>query len=278
MKILERIIILLLLIFSFYYTNKIIDFLKEKDPIMQEIKKKDSKYKEESVNAEIIGDNIIPGKKGKITDYDKSFNKMKKYGAYNETLTVLKETNPDISIDNNYDKYIIRGNKENKQVSLVFKVLKEDIIDNILYILEKNKTSANFFIDGTYLENNILELKNMTNHELNILSYDNKYNESLFKTSISYLENITDNKVKYCYTEKDNNELLNLCKNNKLHTIKPTMIIKNNLYKQIKSNLDNSIIITIEINNYTEKELSTTIKYIKEKGYKIVKLQELLKE
>ena len=251
-----------------------IEFLKEKDPIMKDIKKINDKYKVDSVDAVIIDDSIIPGKVGKEIDYKKSYSKMKQYGNYNETLTVLKDVKPVISIDDNYDKYIISGNKEKRSVALVFKVYKDTNINNVLNILNKYKVSGNFFIDGTYLENNIKTIKSMKNHELNILSYNNSIDRSLFETSISYLENVTEKDVRYCLGE----EVLKLCSKLKLHTIKPTINIKNNLYREVKNNLDNSIIISIDINSYNERELSSTIEYIKEKGYKILLLSDLLCE
>ena len=273
-KIFYRLIIILFLVFSFYYTNKIVEFLKEKDPIMKDIRKTSEKYKVESIDALIVGNSIIPGKVGKEIDYKKSFSKMKKYGNYNETLTVLKDVKPVISIDDNYDKYIIRGNKEKRSVALVFKVYKDTKINNLLKILDKNKVSANFFIDGTFLENNVLVLKSMKNHEIEILSYNNELDKNLFETSISYLENILEKDVNYCLGE----EVLSLCSKLKLHTIKPSLEIHNNLYKEVKNNIDNSMIISIDINSYNLKELSTTIDYIKEKGYKIVLLRDLLSE
>lgn len=273
-KIFYRLIIILFLVFSFYYTNKIVEFLKEKDPIMKDIRKTSEKYKVESIDALIVGNSIIPGKVGKEIDYKKSFSKMKKYGNYNETLTVLKDVKPVISIDDNYDKYIISGNKEKRSVALVFKVYKDTKINSLLKILDKNKVSANFFIDGTFLENNVLVLKSMKNHEIEILSYNNELDKNLFETSISYLENILEKDVNYCLGE----EVLSLCSKLKLHTIKPSLEIHNNLYKEVKNNIDNSMIISIDINSYNLKELSTTIDYIKEKGYKIVLLRDLLSE
>lgn len=273
-KIFYRLIIVLLMIFSFYYTNKIIEFLKEKDPIMKNIRKNSSKYHIDSIDALIINNNIIPGKVGKDIDYKKSYSKMKQYGSYNETLTVFKDVKPVVSIDNNYDKYIVSGNKEKRSIALVFRVYKDTNINSLLSILDKNKVCANFFIDGTYLENNILTLKSMKNHEINILSYNNSYDKSLFETSISYLENILEKDVKYCYGE----EVLKLCSKLKLHTIKPSLVVHNNLYREVKNNIDNSIIISIDINSYNLKELSSTIDYIKGKGYKIQLLSDLLRE
>ncbi len=273
-KLFYRLIILLFLVFSFYYTNKIIDFLREKDPIMKSIRETDYKYKIDSIDALIVGNSIIPGEVGKEIDYKKSFSKMKRYGAYNEILTVLKDVKPVISIDDNYDKYIISGNKEKHSIALVFKVYKNMDIKSLLNILNENKVSGNFFIDGTFLESNILTLKSMKNHELNVLSYNNELDKSLFETSISYLENIIEKDVNYCLGE----EALELCSKLKLHTIKPSLVIHKNLYKEIKNNIDNSMIISIDINNYNLKELSSTIDYIKGKGYKIVLLSDLLSE
>lgn len=272
----NRVLIILLSIFSFYYTNQVVSFLQENDPIMKEIKSTEKKYKIEAENAITTDNTIISGKKGKVIDYDKSYQKMKKYGTYNESLTVLKDTIPVISINNNYDKYLIGGNKYHKKVSLVF-VVKEKDPHNIISILKQNKIKATFFIDGTFIENNINLLKN-EEQDFELLSYQNDYNESFFKTSLSYLESITNNKAKFCYTEIDNNKLLSLCEKLKLHTIKPTLIIKKDSYKEVKENIDNGIIISLDINSLIEKELKETITYIKQKGYQIVPLEYLIEE
>ena len=275
-RIFNRALIILLSIFSFYYTNQVVSFLQENDPIMKEIKSTDKKYKIEAENAITTDNTIISGKKGKVIDYDKSYQKMKKYGTYNESLTVLKDTIPVISINNNYDKYLIGGNKYHKKVSLVF-VVKEKDPHNIISILNQNKIKATFFIDGTFIENNINLLKN-EEQDFELLSYQNDYNESFFKTSLSYLESITNNKAKFCYTEIDNNKLLSLCEKLKLHTIKPSLIIKKDSYKEVKENIDNGIIISFFINSLIEKELKETITYIKQKGYQIVPLESLIEE
>ena len=73
-------------------------------------------------------------------------------------------------------------------------------------------------------------------------------------------------------------EVLKLCRKLKLHTIKPSLVVHNNLYREVKNNIDNSIIISIDINSYNLKELSSTIDYIKGKAYKIQLLSDLLRE
>ena len=275
-KIRKYSIIVLLTIFSFYYINHRMIMIRNNDPIMKQIKMNKS-YEKKSINATIIGKNIITGENGRVIDYNKSYNNMKKYGAYNETLIEMKEVSPTISITNNYNKYIIKGNPNKRKISLILII--KDRKENYLSILNNKNISVTIFIDGTFLENNISFIKKeKTHHEFELLSYDNKYNEKYFKTSLYYLETITNKKRKYCYSEIDNEEILSLCNKLKLHTIKPSLVIKNNLYKNIKQNLSNGEIFTIEDNSYNEKELSTTIDYIIQKGYKIVTLENLLKE
>ena len=146
-KIRKYIYLLLFLLISMYYTNRSIDVLKNIDPIMQEIKENNEKYKIDSVNAIIEGDKISSGSHGKNIDYKESYNKMKRYGKYNEALTVLKDTKPTISIENTYDKYLVKGNPKKRNISLIFKVFEDTNIDKILSILEENDIQATFFID-----------------------------------------------------------------------------------------------------------------------------------
>lgn len=277
-RLLSPVAIILLLVISFYYTNKSVSVLRNADPIMKELKSTENKYKVDPINAQIIGENIISGKNGKTIDYEKSYNQMKRYGTYNESLTALKELEPIVSINGNYDKYIVSGNKDNRNIALVFKVKNNDDVNNILSILKNKNVAATFFLDGTYLEKNINTIKSMKNHELEILSYNDKFEETFIKTSLSYLNSLTNKSPKYCYTEKSNEDLLSICKKLNLHTVKPTLILSKNIYHEIKNNLSNSIIISLEVNNYVEKELSTTIDYLKQKGYKVVSLDNVLKE
>ena len=278
-KIISSFLLLLFLILSIYFTDKYFVSLRNNDPIMKEILESNKKYKIDSIDAIIDDNTIISGKKGREVDVNKSYSKMKKYGVYNETYTILSDVSPTISIDDNYDKYIIGGNKNNKYVSFVF-ILKDNInIDKLLKILDKSGITVTFFIDGKLLENNITKIKSISKkHEIEILSYNDEYDESLFNTSISYLNNILNKNYNYCYSEIDNRKLLDICSKNKIHTIKPSLLIKKNLYNEIRNNLSNSIIISIDNNSNNIKDLYTSIDYIKRKGYKIVSVNHLIKE
>ena len=279
-KIYQISIVLLLSLISFFYTEKVIDFIREKDPIMKNIKEYDKKNKIDAVNAIIDKNKIIPGVSGKKVDYNKSFQKMKKYGTYNESLTVFEEVAPTISIDDYYDKYISEGSGINNDVSLVFEVKNGDNINNIISLLKENNTIATFFVDGLWLENNQTLVSEMASlgHEIEILNYDNKYQELYFSSSLNLVNSITNLKPKYCYARYDNKEVLELCEKLGLHTIIPTIMTGNYPYNDIVKKVHKGSIIGFSITSSVEIELPTIINYLKQKGYTINSLDILLSE
>ena len=272
--------ILILIIFtliSMYYTNICMEVLKEKDPIMQEIKSNMSKYEESANDANIIGNVIVPGHIGRRVNKNKSYSKMKKYGNYNETLTVMEEVKPELSVSNTFDKYIEKGNSNNKNVSFVF--IYDENIDKVIKILNSKHIPSTICLDGIYLENDSLNgLKYNGNINYELLSYNGEYDENLFKTSLSYLESVTKRSPRYCYSEVENPDVLNLCSKLKMHTIKPYIRIDENLLKEVKSSLSNSIIISIKSSSSNISELSSVIDYVISKGYDIVSLDNLISE
>ena len=172
-KLLQVTIVLVLVLFSFYYTNKTIDIIKQTDPLMKQIKEESKKYEEPAEDAKIKENKITPGKNGKEVDYDETYQKMKRYGAYNESLTVFKETTPSISIEDTYDKFVTGGNEEKRAVSLVFPIKNDSNPREIVRILNQEDIAGTFFMDGLWLENNLSLVKDMLNHELEILNYNN---------------------------------------------------------------------------------------------------------
>lgn len=144
-KIIQVLTVLILMLFSFFYTNKSIELVRENDPLMKKIKATTEKYKVAAIDAKIIGNKIIPGKTGKEIDYQKSYTKMIQYGSYNEVLTTFKEVTPTISIDDYYDKYIVQGNSENKALSLVFKTNATTNLQDVVNILNSKNIPGTFF-------------------------------------------------------------------------------------------------------------------------------------
>ena len=279
-KISQVVISISLILLSFFYTNKMIDLLKNNDPIMKTIKSKEDSFKVDAINAKVTKDKVTPGLNGSKINLDASFNKMKKYGAYNESLMVFEEVKPEVSIKDNYNKFITGGNPNINNVSLIFKVFRDDEVDDILNILEEYKVNGTFFVDGLWLENNSKKVVYMSeiDQEIEILNYDSTYQQKYFQSSINISNTLTGHESKYCYTETERKDILNLCKKLKLHTVIPNIQTDENPFGDVKENLENGSIISMPLGAVVEKQLPTIIDYIRQRGFTIVPLQNLLNE
>lgn len=279
-KVIEVIFAILLVLFSFYYTEKAIVLLESNDPIMKEIKDKGKSREEEAINAKVEGNYLIPGYNGLVIDLDDSFTKMKGYGSYNEALLVFEEVKPSISIDDYYDKYISSGNGISTNIALVFTIDNNSYIDNLLNILKEMNIIGTFFIDGKFTDNNTSFVVDavVNGNEVEVLNYDNSYDELLFKASIDKIKTLTSTSPKYCYATYDNEEVLNLCSKLSMHTIIPTLKLDNNIYSNLKGNLRSGSIISIKLTEENVSKLKVVINYIKQRGFNLVTLDTLLNE
>lgn len=265
-----------LMLFSFYYTNKSIDIVRNVDPIMKSIEENKDKFEIIPTDAKIENNTIIPGKKGKEVDKNKTYTTMKKYGAYNESLTKLQEVEPTVSVSNTYDKYIVKGNDTKKEVSLIFLIDSKEKLNTISIYLDKVEVPATFFIDDKLLDNVSEKLKVLSNYQKELLF--SELSEINISTKSNYFNSITGESNKYCYTEEENEEILKVCKKFKMHTIIPTIKLQKNSINIIKKELTNGSIIAIDINNELKKDLDYIINYIKSKGYSFQRLDKLLEE
>lgn len=279
-KVIEVIFVILLVLFSFYYTEKAIILLESNDPIMKEIKDKGKSREEDAINAKVKGDYLIPGYNGLVIDLETSFNKMKGYGSYNEALLVFEEVEPTISIDDYYDKYISSGNGISTNIALVFTVDDSSYTDNLLDILKEMNAVGTFFIDGKFTDSNTSFVSQavVNGNEVEVLSYDKAFDELLFKASIDKIKTLTSTTPKYCYATYDNEEVLNLCSKLSMHTIIPTLRLDSNIYSDAKGNLRSGSIISIKLTEENVKELKVLINYIEQRGFTLVTLDTLLNE
>lgn len=272
--------VLVLACFSFYYTDRAVDIVKRNDPIMKDIVANSEKFYIDPVSAIINHDEIIIGMNGKKVNIDKSYQNMKKINSYNESMLVFDEVIPNVSIDSNYDKYIVNGNINFSRVALVFKIDDISYVDIINNILLNKNAVATFFVDGSVVENNmdkILELVSNGN-EIENLGYDGAYTLNKFGWTNNMISSLTNKDTKFCYTDYKNSNILDLCSSYKMHTIKPTISISNYPFSTVKKELGNGSIISFNLNDTTVKELATIISYIKQKGYDLVTLEQLINE
>ena len=264
--------VLLLVGFSFFYTEKVTLIARNSDPIMMAIKKEESNKKVSNVNPVINKDEYIMGINGCEIDVDKSYSKMRSVGEFKEELIVMKETSDDKDLT---DKYVIGGNNKEKKVSLIF-IVNKDIDSNLTNYINDKNIKVNYFIDGKYLEENMITVKFLSeNSNIYYLGENEEYSDENMLYNNNLISMNGSNEPKYCFTSDKDNNTLKLCNDYDMVTIKSD-IIKDNIYKRIKDKLNNGVIFAIDSDNIDEIKVS--INYILSKGYNIISLEDLLSE
>ena len=264
--------VLLLVGFSFFYTEKVTLIARNSDPIMRAIKKEESNKKVSNVNPVINNDEYIMGINGCEIDVDKSYSKMRSVGEFKEELIVMKETSNDKDLT---DKYVIGGNNKEKNVSLIF-IVNKDIDSNLTNYINDKNLKVNYFIDGKYLEENMITVKFLSeNSNIYYLGENEEYSDENMLYHNNLISMNGSNEPKYCFTSDKDNNTLKLCNDYDMVTIKSD-IIKDNIYKRIKDKLNNGVIFAIDSDNIDEIKVS--INYILSKGYNIISLEDLLSE
>lgn len=264
--------VLLLVGFSFFYTEKVTLIARNSDPIMRAIKKEESNKKVSNVNPVINNDEYIMGINGCEIDVDKSYSKIRSVGEFKEELIVMKETSNDKDLT---DKYVIGGNNKEKKVSLIF-IVNKDIDSNLTNYINDKNLKVNYFIDGKYLEENMITVKFLSeNSNIYYLGENEEYSDENMLYHNNLISMNGSNEPKYCFTSDKDNNTLKLCNDYDMVTIKSD-IIKDNIYKRIKDKLNNGVIFAIDSDNIDEIKVS--INYILSKGYNIISLEDLLSE
>ena len=277
-KTLQMLGLFVLIGFSFFYTDKVLNVIREEDKVMIELTSVIDVYKEDAVDAKVVGNTIIPGIKGRIINVDKSYNKMKQLGIFNKNLIIYDEVEPSISISNNKDKFIISANSNKKMVSILFILDNDKRLDTINKILDSKGVSANYFVDYNYLVNNSTKIKEIKTHEFYSYGDNGEYRPDNLLFSNNLISRIKDNDAIYCLSLDMDIDTLKMCSNNNLYTIIPSIIGGNRPYTNVKTNLISGSIILLDLNNETINELSIIIDYIKGKGLSIGPLSKLLSE
>lgn len=246
----------LLVLLSFYTTNKTANLVRNQDPILKEIRNFSLEKKEDFVNAVIQDDYIIPGMYGSVVDELKSLSKMKEQDIFNNLYLVSQPIKPDISLSDNLDKIIIKGNSKKQQVSFV---IDENSSKKIKDYLVKNSIKASLLITkDNFSKDSYFEQIN--NDFKNYKELDKTLKKNKINTNICVLDN--------------NNSNLKFCKSKKKYLVKPGMFLDNANIIEIKTKLDSGSIIYIKDATY----LDCLVEYIKSKDLKIVPLSQLISE
>ncbi|MBQ9072211.1 MAG: polysaccharide deacetylase family protein [Bacilli bacterium] len=264
--------------FSFFVTEKTATVVNDMDEIMIEIKEKKDDYKIDAIDAIIENNTIIPGINAKEVNINKSYKNMKSNGYFSDKLFIYDYENPKISLTDNIDKYIIKGNPSKRMVSLIFTIESDEDITDLLTIINNYNVKANFFVNYTWFTNNNEIVSEMIKKGHIISPLMENYSDSNFEWMNMALKKINKQNVVFCYNINDNQSNLDECVLKKNYTIKPIIVSENTPLVDIKEKLESGSIFSLKANSQVKKELSTILIYIKSKGYKITNLEEHILE
>ena len=277
-KIIRMVGLMSFIVFGFYYTDRVMEVIREEDQIMIQLHNIEDSMMVNAVDAKIVGETIMPGLNGKAINLDKSYKQMKGNGVFNQDNLVFDTIYPDISIMNYKDRYLILGNPYRQMVSLIFLLDNDKYLEQIENIVDNKDVVVNYFVNYSYLVSNTISIKEMSDKEF--YSYGNYgvYTLDNLLFSNNLISRISNNNANLCLVQSKNKSVLELCSKNDLYTIIPNIIVKEQPYNTVKNQLVSGSMILFSMNQDTIKELEFVIDYIRGKGFKIVGLSKLLSE
>ena len=255
MKYFKYLLMIILILVSFYLTEKSALFLRGKDPIMQTIKEYSKDYNTDAIDAKIDNNYIIPGMYGRRVNEIKSLMKMKSLKTFNSLFLKTDKVKPNISIDNNKDKIINRGNQKKNSISFIL----ENDESNIITYLVSEKIEASILVDKISVNNNNFE---QINNDFSNYEYVEK------------ILNKDKNNTNICIINRTNK---NFCIRHKKYLVEPTYVLTSTNLVVIKNKITSGDIILIK-DSVSIDDISYLINYIKSKNLNIVKLSKLISE
>lgn len=254
MRYIKYALAILLILMSFYFSDKLLLYVENLSPLMKEIKEKGPEDVE-PVNAIIDGNTIIPGKGGEVVNYRESYLKMNEFGVFNETFYIFDYIKPDISLEDNLDKVIVRGNSESDVAVIVDNIKLEE------YLLEENIKFSKVIASNEEINNKDIEYINGNKdikafQELNLYFKREKINKNICLMGYSSNE--------YCYK-------------NDYYKVKPSLEFYSSNLVRDKNKISGGEIIFIH-DNLTLGEGKILINEILSKRLNIVYLSDLISE
>lgn len=261
-----------ILCFSFFYTDKVVTVISDNDPLKQEIINVSENYKVLPNEAVVKNDEIIPGSNGRVVNIEKTYKKMRRDNIFNNNYVIYDSIYPKYRLIDNKDKYIVSGNINNNNVSILLLVNNNYYLNDIIKEFNKRNKNVNLFVSYEFLNNNISYLKGIKH---NIYMYSDNYTYDTLLISNNIIKRISSTNPIYCLMLDKNTLGIKVCSYVDMYSVIPS--IKGG-YSDIKNNLKNGSIILLNNNYSTMKEISNIIDFISSKGYNIVSLDRLLSE
>ncbi|MFS0656278.1 polysaccharide deacetylase family protein [Bacillus sp. 179-C3.3 HS] len=270
-----------------------------KDILYQEIESKSSDYEVKAQNAKI--DKVwkkMPGLNGQTVDIMASYEKMKVTGTFDEKQLVFKETKPAVHLHELGAEPIYKGHPDKKMTAFLVNVAwGDEYLKQMLDTLQKHQVKATFFLEGKWVKNSSeLARKIMADgHEIGNHSYNHpdmstltreRALEQITKTN-RQIEQTLGKKPKWFAPPSGSfkEETVKLAAQEGMETImwtvdtidwkKPTPEI---LQHRVLGKIHNGAMILMHPTDATAKSLDKLITQLKERGYELGTVSDLLSE
>ena len=243
------------LLFSFYYTEKMSNIVVNNSSLVSQINDNIDKYNIKAVSAIIDNDYIIPGLNGYSVNVLKSYNNMRYLDTFNSYYLEYDKVMPNISLENNKDKIIKYGNKNKKSVAIIVK-------NNFEIIEYANKNNIN-----------ITRLVEYTTYDSKA-KYEQINDDYIKYKQVERLLNNTNSNKNICYVT---NNIIDICKDNKKYLVESSLTLNNYNLASIKNNIQSGYIIYIN-DNVTITDFKLLLKQIYYQDLKVSYLSELISE
>ncbi|WP_257351494.1 polysaccharide deacetylase family protein [Pseudalkalibacillus decolorationis] len=240
----------------------------------------------------------IPGYNGLIVNKEASLKRMKKEGKFDKSKVVYKQTFPEVSLEELPPAPIYRGNPNKPMVAFLINVAwGTEFIPGMLETLKNENVHVTFFLDGSWVKKNqematvIME----EGHEIGNHAYthpdmktltNNRVREELSKTN-EVIKSTLDVTPDWFAPPSGSyrNDVVNIAAAMKMKTILwslDTVDWKKPDPSQMANRIINDVhpgaMILMHPTSSTEKGLEQMIKGIKDKGYQIGTVSQLMSE
>ncbi|WP_400194534.1 polysaccharide deacetylase family protein [Lysinibacillus telephonicus] len=271
----------------------------KKDDLYKKIQMFNEQHKIKPIDAKI--DRVwkaIPGYNGLEVNIEASYKKMKKDGKFNKNKIVYKEIPPNIHLEDLNSEPIYRGNPQKPMVAFLINVAwGNEYIPGILKVLKEHKIKATFFLDGSWTKKNpdLAKMIKEAGHEIGNHAYSHpdlqqrsmaETTEELKKTN-DVIEEILGIKPKWFAPPSGsfNKTTIQVAEQLNMKTIlwtvdtvdwrKPST---SEMVSRIVSKVENGSMVLMHPTKPTAEGMEAMITGIKEKGYQLGTVSELMSE
>ncbi|KEK25734.1 polysaccharide deacetylase family protein [Bacillus gaemokensis] len=270
-----------------------------KDDLYEEIQKQAKQYFIAPQNAVI--DKIwkaTPGYNGKEIDIEASYNNMKKLRGFDEKQLTYREISPSVHLEDLSPSPIYRGHPHKKMVGLTINVAwGNEYLPRILETLKKYDVKATFFLEGRWVKENVRFAKMIVDakQEVGNHSYTHPDMKTLSRSEIQeqlqktnqIIEATTNQKVRWFAPPSGSfrDEVVEVADGFGMGTIMWTVDTidwkrpePEVLLQRVMRKIHPGAIVLMHPTSSTAKALDTMIAQLKQEGYKVGNITELLDE